>query len=172
MADFKIHEMTLPISVKQMNFATGTWTYASNSGIPYVAKNAADETSVVTIPIMLPALRGEIGVKLKSIEVPLRITTADLDAVIAGTLYRTNSYLAVAAGGVDITATSIAITEAGTSVTAAATDRLYVATIPTPDWDFTSTRTKQSYQLNLSLNAGAASIIRVYDAAAIYESAA
>lgn len=171
MADFKTTEVVLPVSCKVMNFATGTWTYAANSGIPYVAKTATDETSTVTIPIMLPQQSTELGVKLKAIKLPMRITTADLDAVIAGTLYRTNSYLAVAAAGTDQTATSITITETGAQVTAAATDRLYTATVTTPEWSYTSTRTFCGYQLSLSLNAAASTVIRVYDAYVVYDTA-
>lgn len=170
MADFLTHEFQLPISCKQFNFATGTWTYAANSGNPYFAKTATDETSTVTIPIMLPFMSNEFGVKLKSIKVPLRITTADLDAVVAGTLTRTNYYKAVAAAGTNMDTTAVTITETGTAVTAAATDRLYTATISSADWVYSSTITVVGYQLNISLNAGASTIIRVYDAIAVYDS--
>ncbi len=171
MADLKMHQMILPISCKVFNFATGTWTYAANSGNPYFSKGAADETAVVTIPILLPLMRGEVGVQLDKIEVPLRIATADLDAVVAGTLTQANYYKAVAAAGTNMDTTAVTITETGAQVTAAATDRLYTATISSPALTYTSTVTAVGWQLSLSLNAGATSAIRVYDALAYYTSA-
>jgi hypothetical protein len=169
MADFLTHARQLYIPPSLYKITTGTWTLTSSSGILYQLKTATDETSTVSIPIALPAYAGEFGQKLKSIEVPLRITTADLDAVIAGTLYRVNDYLAVAAAGVDITATSVTITETGAAVTAAATDRLYTATISSPDWVYTSTLTKVHYQLDISLNCGATTVVRAYGATVNYD---
>ncbi len=169
MADFVVHEVQQPISVKVMDFATGTWAYSANSGNPYFAKTAADTTSIITIPIHLPFISGEHGVKLKAIKIPMRIGTADLDAVIAGTLYRTNYYKAVAAAGTDQDATTVTITETGTQVTFAATDRLYTATVASPDWVYTSTINNVSYHLSISLNAGATTVPRIYDAIAVYD---
>ncbi len=169
MGVYTTQEIQLPVSCKTFNFATGTWTYSANSGIPFLSKSAADETSTVTIPVMLPFMSGQFGVKLKAIKVPIRIATANLDAVIAGTLFRTNYYLAATGGGVDMTATSVSITETGAEVTAAATDRLYTVTISNPDWVHTSTVNLVGYQLSLVLNAATTSAIRVYDAIAVFE---
>lgn len=135
----------------------------------YQLKTAADETSVVSIPIAVPALSGEFGAKIKAIKVPLRIITANLDAVVAGSLYRVNDYLAVAAAGVDITATAVTITETGTAVTAAATDRLYTATVSSPAFDYTSTITRAHYQLDISLNCAATTVVRAYGATVVYD---
>jgi hypothetical protein len=147
---------------------TGTWTLTSSSGKLYQAKSAADETPVVSIPIGLPYLVGEFGPKLTKIEVPLRITTADLDAVIAGSLYQVNDYKAVAAAGTNIDTTAITITETGTAVTAAATDRLYTATVTTPAYPLTSTITVVHYQLDLSINCAAGTVLWVYGANVYY----
>lgn len=171
MADFLAHEKTLYIPPSLYKCTTGTWTLTNTSGILYQLKTATDETSVVSIPIAIPVLSGELGHKLKAIKVPMRITTANLDAVLAGTLYRNNDYLAVAAAGVDITTSTITISETGTAVTAAATDRLYTATVTTPDWDYTSTITLAHYQLDISINAGATTVVRVYGAHAVFDCA-
>lgn len=170
MADFLTHEMAHFIPASTYKCTTGTWTLTDSSGVLYQLKTATDETSTVTIPIIIPFMRGEFGAKLKSIEVPLRITTADLDAVVAGTLVRVNDYKAVAAAGVNIDTTAVTITETGTAVTAAATDRLYTATVSSPAWVYSSTITKVHYALTLSLNAAASTVIRVYGATAIVDS--
>lgn len=167
--DSMIHEKKLYIPPSAYKITTGTWTLTNSSGIMYQLKTAGDETSVVSIPIAIPSVSAEFGQFIKRIEVPLRIITADLDAVVAGTLYRVNDYLAVAAAGVDITATSITITETGTAVTAAATDRLYTATVSSPAWDYTSTITKNHYQLDISLNCGATTVVRAYGATVVYD---
>ncbi len=171
MADYMLHQMILPVSCRMFNFATGTWTYSANSGNPFYSKGAADETATVTIPIKLPLLRGEVGVQLDKIELGIRIATADLDAVLAGTLTQANHYKAVAAAGVNMDTTAVTITETGASVTNAATDRLYTATVSSPALTYTSTVTAVSWELQLVINAGATSAIRVYDALAYYTSA-
>lgn len=171
MADLKAHQMILPVSVRSFNFATGTWTYSANSGIPFYSKGAADETAVVTVPIKLPVMRGEVGVQLDKIEIPLRIATADLDAVLAGVLTRCNHYKAVTAAGTNIDTTAVTITETGTAVTNAATDRLYTATVSSPAFSYDGTVTAVSWELQLTINAGATSAIRVYDALVYYTSA-
>lgn len=170
MADLKTHAMQRYISPSAYKITTGTWTLTNSSGILYQLKTATAETSVISIPISIDAYAGEFGTKITAIEVPLRITGADLSGVAAGTLYRVDDYLAVAAAGVNITATSITITETGTSVTLAATDRLYTATVTTPAWDYSSTITKCHYQLDLSLPCAASTVVRAYGATVKYES--
>ncbi len=155
---------TRVIPVTTFKFTTGTWTTATSGGILSASKSATDETTTVSIPICLDRRDGEIGVKLTSIEVPLRITTADLDAVIAGTLSRVN-LKAVTTAGTNIDATAITITETGTGVTANAADRLYTATISSPAYDFT-TQDECYYQLDLSINAAATTVVKVYSATA------
>ncbi len=162
------HAKVMHVPASQFKATTGTWTLTNSSGILYQLKTATDETSIVSIPFGVPALSGEFGPKLTKIEVPLRITTADLDAVIAGTLYQVNDYKAVAAAGVNIDTTAVTISETGTAVTAAATDRLYTATVTTPAYPLTSTITVIHYQLDLSLNAGATTVIRAYGANGYY----
>jgi hypothetical protein len=169
MADFLTHEKKIYIPPSLYKITTGTWTLTSTSGIIYQLKTATAETSVISIPISIPDLSSEFGTKLKSIKVPLRITTADLSGVAAGSLYLINDYKAVAAAGVNIDTTAVTITEAGTAVTAAATDRLYTATITTPAWDYTSTVTDKHYQLDLSLPCAASTVVRAYGAWAIFD---
>lgn len=158
------HTLTIPCSTYKIT--TGTWTLTSSGGIMYQLKTATDETSVISIPIAIPRRDVEFGGKLIKVEVPLRITTANLDAVIAGTLYRVNQK-AVTAAGTNITSTSLTITETGTGVTADAADRLYTATINDPAFDL-STQDECHYQLDLSLNCGATTVVRAYNAIATY----
>lgn len=155
---------TVNIPVTTMKFTTGTWTTSTTSGILSATKTATAETAVVSIPICVPRRDGEIGMKLNSIDVPLRITTADLAGVLAGTLYRVNQN-AVNTPGTNITASTLTITETGTSVTANAADRLYTATISIPAYDFT-TQDECYYQLDLSINAASTTVVKVYSAVA------
>jgi hypothetical protein len=164
-----ISEKLLPISVKNMDFNTGTWTFASNSGVPKVSKSAAAETTVVTIPIMIPRQDAQYGAKLKSIKVPLRVTTANLSSTPTITLYQTNRYKAVAAGNVDIDATTIASSHDAV-VTASANDRLITVTVTSPAFENAAGAVNDiSYQLVLSIPCAAGSVLSIYDAAAVIE---
>lgn len=153
---------TRQVSPGAYKITTGTWTLTNSSGILYQLKTATAETSVISIPLNVERRDGEIGVKITSVEVPLRITGADLSGVVAGTLYRVNMN-AVTTPGTNITATALTITETGTSVTLNAADRLYTATITTPAYDF-ATQDECSYQLDLSLPCAASTVVRAYGA--------
>lgn len=153
---------TRQISAAGFKFTTGTWTVTNGTGFLYALKTANAETNIISIPINLDRRDLELGVKLTSIEVPFRITVADLTSVIVGTLYR-NNMKAVTAGGVNIDATAITGTETGAAVTSAATDRLYTFTITNPAYDF-ATQDECSYQLDLSLVCPASTVVRAYGA--------
>jgi len=157
---------TRQVSPSAYKITTGTWTLTNSSGILFQLKTATAETSVISIPILLERRDGEIGVKLTSVEVPLRITGADLSGVVAGTLYRVNMK-AVTTPGTNIDTTTLTITETGTSVTLNAADRLYTATISSPAYDF-STQDECSYQLDLSLPCAASTVVRAYGAIVHY----
>lgn len=158
---------TLPISVKQMNFATGTWTYTYASGIEKMRKTATDETATVTIPIHIPRQSDQHGVKLKSIDVMIRVATADLDAVPGCTLYRQDFDLVVAGATGDQAAVAVTTTDNGV-VTADAQDRLLTITVTNPALDY-GTETTCAYLLELTFNAAASTVVDVYKAFAKYE---
>ncbi len=162
----RTYRQPLPLALHM--FATGTWTFTANTGIGYWGKSAANETSVLTLPISLPFISGEQGVKLRSIELRHRIATQDLDAVLAGTLYRRNLYLAAA--DTDITATTITGTETGAEVGSDAQDQPpYIFTITDPAWVYSSTITLVDYQFSLSINCGTSTAFRLYSAVAVYD---
>lgn len=169
MADLLTHSKKIYIPPSNYKITTGTWTLTSSSGIMYQLKTATAETSVISIPIPMPYLAGEFGARLTSINVPLRITTADLSGVASGALYLVNDYKAVAAAGTNIDTTAVTITETGTAVTAAATDRLYTATISSTAFFITSTVTEGHYQLELSLPCASTTVVRAYGATAIFD---
>lgn len=154
------------VSVTSMTFTTGTWTYSSNTGIPKQTKTATDETSTINIPLNFPSVDGELGSRITKVEIPVRITTANLDAAPGLVLYRRNM-LAVAGAGTDLTASTVTTTDDGV-VTAAATDRLWTVTVTTPAWDYT-TEDKASYNLLATVNAGASTVVIVYDALVYYD---
>lgn len=169
MADYITHERKLYIPPSNYRITTGTWTLTSVSGIMYQLKTAGAETSVISIPIPASYLGGEFGLKLKAIDVPLRITTADLSSAIVGSLFLVNDFKAVTGAGTNIDTTAVTITETGAAVTAAATDRLYTATISTQSFFVTSTVVEGHYQLDLSLVCPATTVVRAYGAHAIYD---
>lgn len=158
--------ITQAIPCSSYKITTGTWTLTNSAGLLYQLKTAAAETSVISIPICIPRRDVELGGKLIKIDVPLRITGADLSGVLVGTLYRVNT-LAVNTPGTNNTATALTITEAGTSVTLNAADRLYTATISSPAFDL-STQDECHYQLDLSVPCAASTVVRAYSAIAYY----
>lgn len=165
-AGYQITPKSVSVPLKAMNFATGTWTYNNSSGIEFQSKGAADETSVITAPIHLPRRTDQTGVRINSIDVYYRNTTADLDAAPSATLHRLN-LKAVSGAGTDNDATAITTTNNGV-VTAAATDRKMTFTVSSPAFDYSSTQT-QDYVFTLTLNAGATSAIRVYRVVVNYD---
>lgn len=157
----------LPISIKKMDFATGTWTFNQSSGVVFMSKSAADETSTITIPIHIPRRNDQYGARLKEIKFPYRATTANLDAVPSVTLYRNEFDLVVAGATGDAAATAVTTTNDGV-VTANAKDRLLTITVSSPEWDF-STESLATYTLVLGFNCGATTVLRAYSAFAIYD---
>jgi len=162
----KLFKMKIPCK----NFVTsgGTFTAVAGTGIPYLSKTAANTTSMIAIPI--PILQGHEsgqGVKLKSVEIPIRLATANADSAPTVTLYRQNM-LAVAGASADITASALTTTLTGATVTADANDRLLTCTVDSPALDY-DTEDKAGYVANLRINAGTSTALRVYDAIAYFE---
>ena len=78
--------MTQYIPPTLANVVTGTWTYAAGAVAGTIARHVAatDETSVVTIPIIVPSNSvAQKGAYLKSIEIDYEILVAACDAVDA-----------------------------------------------------------------------------------------
>lgn len=155
------------LPVGSMFTSTGTWTRVTNSGLPYYSHGAAAETTKVVIPIPAPSGSAETGLQLTSIDVPVRVATANLVSVPTATLYRRKSSLAVAAAGTNMVASSVTGTVTGAKLTAAATDRLLTFTVTTPAFDY-ATDSKMTYNLELKFNCATTSAVRVYDAIAYY----
>jgi hypothetical protein len=166
-AEYTTVEKQLPIPLQTMYFATGTWTLTNTSGMIYMLKTATDETSTIITPIHLPRRTASHGVKLKSIKIPVRVTTADLDAAPSSVLYRNDFDLVVAGASGDAAAATITETEDG-SLTADAQDRLYTITVTSPDWDY-DTEATCDYTLVTTVNAAATSVVRVYAPIAVYD---
>lgn len=158
------HTLIIPCSTYKIT--TGTWTLTNSSGILYQLKTATAETSLISIPIAIPRRDIEFGGKLTKIDVPLRITGANLSGVLVGTLYRVNMK-AVNTPGTNIDATALTITELGTEVTLNAADRLYTATISNPAFDL-ATQDECYYQLDLSVPCAASTVVRAYSGIAYY----
>jgi hypothetical protein len=147
---------------QKMTFTTGTWTDTFSGGRSSNVKTAGDTTSTVDIPIDLPRRSGEHGVKLTSLQVAYRCTTAALDAAPSLVLYRQEYDLVTAAADGDVVAATVATTGDGV-VAADAQDRIVTFTVDEPDWDY-STEGSCTYFARLTLDAGASSVVSVLGA--------
>lgn len=156
------------VPIGSMFTSTGTWTRVTNSGIPYYSKSAAAETAKVTIPIQALSADGAFGGQLTTIDIPVRVATANLVSAPTLTVYRRNASLAVTGAGTNMTASSVTGTLTGATITAAATDRLLRFTVTTPALDY-GTDSKADYVAELTLHAATTSAIRVYDAIAYFQ---
>lgn len=150
----------VPVSLKDINIATGTWTYTNSSGLLYMLKTATDETSVITFTLPMPRKAGQHGVKLKKVLMPLRVITADLDAVPTCVIYRNDFDSVLVGASGDVSTATITTTDTGV-VTADANDRLLTITVTTPDWDY-GTEAQAQYTCSVSLNCGATTVVRLY----------
>lgn len=163
-----VKQQQLPVKTYDLN--TGTWTFTQSSGIYYASKTAAAETTVVSIPIAIPRLDNQYGIRLKSINIPVRVGTADLSSAPTITLYQQNLGVPTNATPANITATTIPSTN-NAVVTNNAADRLWTVTVTTPTLENAAGAVPdQSYLLVLSIPCATTTALRVYDATAIYES--
>ena len=163
---FNAVECSQAVPHEAMGFVTGTWSATYSSGISFRGKTAAAETTTVHIPIELERRADAYGVRIKSVELHYRATTADLSGAPTAVLYRQNLD-AVAGAGTDITASTITTTFDGV-VTSAATDRLATVTVSSPNADL-STKTKASYLLSISMPCAAGTVLRVYKAVVYFD---
>lgn len=158
---------SLTIPVETMTFSTGTWatTYSTSVG-PYKAKTPANSTTGVYIPLNVPRSQNTHGTKIKSIDLPLRVTGAALDAAPTVTLYRVN-YNAVSGATADNDTTAVTITHNGVA-TVDANDRLLTITVSSPDADLDN-ETNCSYFAKVTLDGATSTTIWVYPATVYYD---
>ena len=77
-------QMSVFTTAAEMSPTTGTWTLAAASNVWTYNRTAADSTSVVKIPLKLPANAvGLKGARIKSVDMWFSIATAACDAVSA-----------------------------------------------------------------------------------------
>lgn len=141
MADYASHDVQYTIPASGLTFvgtSFGTWTWAFNAGTPRQQKTAAAETGAFYVNINPAQLLGEnTGRKLKRIDVPLRIFTADLTAPITTTLYRyydNATQYGTSNSAYNMTSNGLTTTT-GTQVTNSAVDRVVTVTINNPAYD-------------------------------------
>jgi hypothetical protein len=156
-------ELVQVIPTTNMIFATGTWSDTASSGITYKGKTTANTTSVVSVLITPPRLDDQFGTKLEEIVFNYRAATQALDAAPTCTLYRV-ALDTVAGASDDIDATALTITHDGVA-TVDSNDRKLTVTISDPAYDY-STESRCYYQLDVTLNAGTSTALRVYAAEA------
>lgn len=162
--------LRVPIPLKSMDFATGTWAYTTTGNKHHMLKTAADTTSIISMTIPAPRRQDMYGMQLDSIIIPASVATANLDAVPSLLLYR-QEYDAV-----DVTASATSLVAAvnvpvtagaGCVVTADADDRLWKFDVTTPAPDF-SLETLAFYLAELTINAAAGSVVKIYTPIAVY----
>jgi hypothetical protein len=113
---------------------TGTWTLAAGQVASTIVKikGAAAETSVVTIPIMIPSNSVALkGAKLASVEIDYEIRTKVCTSITASCKKITRG-----ADGADASAATVAVTQDLTAATDAADvdEHKLTVTVTTPAW--------------------------------------
>lgn len=159
------------VPLKDINATVGTWTLTLASGILSLDKTAADNTSVLHIPVNIPRRADFYGVKITGVNVFAIVTTADLDAAPTLVLSRQDYDLvdATASASSAVSATTIATTAgSGVVVTADANDRLWGFTVNSPAADY-STEAKCDYHAALTINAAAGSVVKIYGVEITYK---
>lgn len=160
-------EIRKPIGFAAATIVTGTWTPTFSSGSSFSLKTATAETSNIYIPLSLERNSRFRGVRLKSIDLYVRITTADLSSAPTLTLFR-RDYDAVVAGATgDATVVTVPTTN-NAVVTADANDRLWTVTVTNPEWDL-DTEAEATYMLQVTLPCAASTVVRFYHATAVFE---
>lgn len=152
------------VPLKDINATVGTWALTLASGILSLNKTAADNTSVLHIPINVPRRADFYGVKITGVNIYAVNTTADLDAAPTLVLSRQDYDLvdATASATSAVSATTVATTAgAGVVVTADANDRLWGFTVDSPSEDY-ATEAKCDYHAALTIDAAAGSIVKIY----------
>lgn len=152
------------VPLKDINATVGTWTLTLASNLLSLDKTAADNTSVLHIPVNIPRRADFYGVQLTAVNVFALVTTADLDAAPTMVLSRQDYDLvdATASATSAVTATTIATTAgAGVVVTADADYRLWSFTVNSPAADY-ATEAKCDYHAALTINAAAGSVVKIY----------
>lgn len=149
-------------------FSAGSWTpNISTDGLIFNAKTAAAETVKVVIPLRMARRSTEGGVALKRVELPYRVSTADLTATPTIQVFRTN-YKAGVAPIENNDVAAITGTTTGASVTAGAVDRLLAFDVTLPTLDL-PVQNRCGYVAVVTFAAAATSALRVYDALAEYD---
>ena len=159
------------IPLKDINTTVGTWALTLSSEILSLDKTAADNTSVLHIPLNVPRRTDFYGVQLLSLNVYALIGTANLDAAPTLVLSR-NDYdaaNATASSTSAVTKTTIAATAgAGVVATFDADPRKLVWTIDSPAADY-DTELSCSYHAALTLDAAASTVIKIYGVELVYK---
>jgi hypothetical protein len=132
------------------SYVTGTFTHAAGqvAGTTCMHRAAANETSVVTIPIVIPSNSAALkGAKLTSIEVDYEVLVAEPTSITF-----TLNKVTRGANGADATVAAVTKTESLTAATCKTVDEhKNTITITTPAW----IDNDEVYQLEMSIAAGA-----------------
>jgi hypothetical protein len=142
----------------------GTWAMAVASNVWSNNKNAANDTSVVKIPLRLPANATALkGALLKSVDIWFSTGTADNDAVSAALIKMTLGANAVAATAAAVTTTyDTGHDTAAERITQAA--HKMTLTVTTPEW----VDDDAVYYVELTVDAASSSVVKLFGARANY----
>lgn len=152
------------VPLRDINATVGTWALTLATGVLSLDKTAADNTSVLHIPVNIPRRADFYGIRIEAINIYASVATANLDAAATLVLSRQDFDLVdrTASATSAVTATTVATTAgSGVVVTADADARLMDWTVNSPAADYT-TEAKCSYHAALTIDAAAGSVVKIF----------
>lgn len=146
---------------------SGTWTMVTASNITSFDKTAADDTTVLSIPVpKMPRTYTLDDPAISIIAVTYSVATAALDAAPTAVLNKLSKHATTKVWS--RSAVTQAITFAGTDTTGTAAGTFdAIVTITTP----TRLADNEALELELTFNAGATTVLKVWGAAVTHTSA-
>jgi hypothetical protein len=142
----------------------GTWAMAVSSNVWSYNKTAADNTSVVKIPLRLPAnATARKGALLKSVDIWFSNGTADNEVVSAALYKMTLGAQATAAAAAAVTTTYDTGHDAAAERITQAAHKMTL-TVTTPEW----VDEDAVYYVELTVDAAGTSVLKLFGARANY----
>ena len=154
------------IPLEAMSFVTGTWTPTLASNVLSMDRTAADSSSTIFIPVMIPSNASAFkGAKLVDIDVHYGIFTAAADDFATVELEK----ITFNADGTLATGAAVSVTLDADHDTAAerkaADEHKMTVTLDTPAW----IDDDEAYYLELIVDCGAATVFKMFGAVVHYE---
>jgi hypothetical protein len=158
-------QMSVFTTPQEATPTVGTWAMAVASNVWTLNKTAADNTSVVKIPLKLPANAAALkGARIKSVDMWFSIATAACDAVSAVLYKSTFPAQAGSLSAAAVTTTYDADHDMAAERYAVAQHKMTL-TVTTPEW----VDEDAEYFVELTVDAAATSVVKLQGARANYD---